>query len=330
MDVVNQRIHVDDQGKRDITVPLNKLAMYGGLMFEIETCRHEDEEVRVTSTQPYEVSDWAFAQICHKIHAPVEFMRRLDVDLSDSIFNRYMPQAVASGLAFLRVKDGPHPSDHTTLRAFLSDKYSMLNNRVVLDMFIRGADFSCEVLDFHLNDQGFWLKVCMPTPNEFGDRIGIMIGNSEIGARSATVECGIFNPEKRYNIVLRENVMSQRHVHIDEYDLEMKMAKSIEDNIDLATQSIQAFVESRYMSTSSPIVILEKYCTRFGYGQDTTAKVREYFDRDSGNVVIGHNGNVHSIVKAFASAAQDYEGDRRVSMERNAGTLFSWRDRWSD
>jgi hypothetical protein len=159
---------------------------------------------------PYSLSDVATSQMCQKLEIPVKYYRRLPDEMKATVASFDIGRL--NGNSYLLRGKGDW------IRAFLSAEYVTYNNSEIAqtaESLLRNG--ALDVKSFVLEETHMFLKIISEDiiDREAGLKAGIMIGNSEVGMGSVSVEPFVFRkPCTNDLIVSREK--SFRHAHISQ------------------------------------------------------------------------------------------------------------------
>ena len=322
---VEKQVDFDDQGKADFRIHTAELAMLDGTLIKKDGEDFfgntiEGEEISYPSLT---LSDRAFHQLSARLKMPGRYVKTLPFPLSDPLFNHHLPEAAAEDTIYLI------RSRREEARAILSNAYAIVNNRTIIQMVnaIAVGDskhskgFDHDIKDFYLTDAGMWLKMILPgltredpSSNAGSDlKVGIMIGNSEVGERSASVEPFVFRQACTNDlVVVFEDALYQRHVYLDEVELERRMAKAIGEAFQVGNDLVDRFIASREIPIEDPAKVLERLSKDLGLTKGQAEAVDDAYSIEPERTVFG-------VVNALTYAAQQMGPEARVQLERGAG-----------
>lgn len=305
-------VRSDDTGKWDAVASAGELEMD-----EEDGCiRHSgNQAVEPSKTRP---TDFALGQVCSRLEVPAKYVRRLPPSLRAQCINHDMRRMAAERKRFLLRCKGD------AMRGFLSDKYSRIDNSEIVDTFNTLAkDFTHQVRDFHLDDRGIWMKILVNDLREWDPvhkseklEMGLLVGNSEVGCRSVTVEPFVYREACTNDMVVQLGAsVKVFHIHIKPSELRLKVAQSMNTALKAGDKVMDKFVKSYEESVEKPVDVIEALAKKRGISQERTDSVKLAFEADA-------HENKFGVVNAFTRAAQALNGDDRVEMERFAGSLL--------
>lgn len=193
------------------------------------------------------------------------------------------------------------------IRAFLSADYVARDNRQIAET-VQGLLGKAAVLvkTFVLEESHMFLKIVSEEimETEYGLKAGIIIGNSEVGLGSVSVEPFVFRkPCTNDLIVAREKSFSHAHIHLAAFELTRRMAE------------LDAFVKTHQEPISDPLEVIRKL-----------AEERQLSQKFRDQVVSGYLAEPEAtrfgVINAFTRAAQGLAPIQRIEMERFGGALL--------
>src|SRR5947208_2258312 len=212
---VSEKIVQDDQNKWDRRVSGQELRISSS--GAIETYNRD------SVGKTYSLSEVAITQMCQKLEIPVKYYRRLPDEMKATVANYDINRL--NGHSYLLRGKGDW------IRAFLSAEYVAYNNseiaETVQSLLGTGA---LTMNSFVLEETHMFLKIISDEiwDVESGLKAGIMIGNSEVGMGSVSVEPFVFRkPCTNDLIVSREKSFRHAHIHLTEHEMTRRMAEAV-------------------------------------------------------------------------------------------------------
>jgi hypothetical protein len=259
----------------------------------------------------YALSDTATLQLCQKLEIPVRYYRRLSEDMQAVVANYDLSRQ--DGRSFLLRGKGQW------IRAFLSDEYVAYNNAEIAETVEHLLNNrALTIKSFVLEETHMFLKIISEEiwDVESGLKAGIMIGNSEVGMGSVSVEPFVFRkPCTNDLIVAREKSFRHAHIHLTSHELTRRMAEAISEGFSVASAVLDAFLRTRDEPVIDPLETIRKI-----------AEARKFSQRFTDEALSGYLAEPEStrfgIINAFTRAAQWLSSLQRIEMERFAGTLL--------
>jgi hypothetical protein len=290
---VSEKIVQDDQNKWD------------------QTWLAEELEVAKLGNDVWPFSDLAMSQFCQKLDIPVRYFRRLPDEMKVTVANYDLERL--KGTSFLVRGKGDW------IRAFLSAEYVAYNNseiaETVQSLLGNGA---LSMKSFVLEETHMFLKIISDEiwDVESGLKAGIMIGNSEVGMGSVSVEPFVFRkPCTNDLIVSREKSFRHAHIHLTEYEMTRRMAEAVSEGFSVASSVLNAFLKTREEPIEDPVETIRKIAESRKFSQKLTDEVVSSY-------LIEPEPNRFGMINAFTNAAQKLGPLQRIEMERFAGTLL--------
>lgn len=321
--------------KRDLVVDTRHMHMNSGAD---GSTLYVGEEV--ASAAAFDVLDYAHGQIAGHLQIPKKYYDRLrgsHPDLLDANVTSLLHREPSRQM--IRTIDGK-------ARAFLSDRYRRLDN---YDLFVAVVPTLTEILggapDAYVESCGLtetrlWLTVILPFWTEeikVGDpvRLGIRIGNSEVGAGATSVETILYQLVCKNGMTtshaLRRNHVGRRVEAEEDYSIYTDETLRLDDAAFFAkvSDSVRACAsEARFRQ----IVEEMRTVAETEVGADPPQAVEELSNR--ADLTEGERGAVlrHLIeggdlsawgyVSAVTRMAQDVEDyDRSMALERLGGQI---------
>jgi hypothetical protein len=259
----------------------------------------------------YSLSEVATSQMCQKLEIPVRYYRRLPDEMKATVAN-YDIKRLNGHSYFLRGKGD-------WIRAFLSAEYVAYNNSEIAETvegLLRKGDVS--VKDFILEETNMFLKIISEEiwDIESGLKAGIVIGNSEIGMGSVSVEPFVFRkPCTNDLIVSQEKSFRHAQIHLTEYEMTRRMAEAVSDGFRLSSSLLDAFLKTREERIEDPVEAIRKIAEARQFSQKLTDEVVSSY-------LVEQEPNRFGLINAFTNAAQKLGPLQRIEMERFAGRLL--------
>lgn len=205
------------------------------------------------------------------------------------------------------------------IRAFLSAEYLAYNNSEIAqtaESLLRNEALS--VKSFVLEESHMFLKIISEdiVDRGAGLKAGIMIGNSEVGMGSISVEPFVFRkPCTNDLVVSREKSFRHAHIHLNEYEMTRRMAEAVGEGFRVASSVMDAFLRTREEPIEDPLGTIRKIAVARQFSQKLTDEVVSSY-------LVEPEANRFGLINAFTNAAQKLGPLQRIDMERFAGTLL--------
>jgi hypothetical protein len=298
---VSEKIVQDDQNKWDRKVSGQELRISAEGMLELSN----------GVSKNYALSDLATSEMCQRLDIPVKYFRRLSNEMRATVANYDINRL--NGHSYLLRGKGDW------VRAFLSAGYVAYNNREIgqtVAELLGGINIF--VKDFVLEETNMYLKIISEDIRdvESGLKAGIMIGNSEVGMGSVSVEPFVFRkPCTNDLIVSQEKSFRHAHIHLTQDELTRRMAEAISDGFRVASSLLEVFLKSRDEPIEDPLEAIRKIAEARQFSQKLTDEVVSSY-------LVEPEANRFGLINAFTHAAQQLGPLQRIEMERFAGTLL--------
>lgn len=259
----------------------------------------------------FSLSELATTQLCQKLEIPVKYYRRLPDEMKATVANFDIGRL--NGHSYLLRGKGEW------VRAFLSDEYVAYNNSEIAETvqgLLTKADVSMK--SFVLEETNMFLKIISEEiwDVESGLKAGIMIGNSEVGMGSVSVEPFVFRkPCTNDLIVSQEKSFRHAHIHLTSYELTRRMAEAVSDGFRVASSALDAFIKTREQAIEDPVEVIRKIAESRKFSNKLTDEVVSSY-------LVDPEASRFGVINAFTHAVQKLGPLKRIEMERFAGTLL--------
>lgn len=303
---IEEKITQDDQNKWDSKATGQQLRISETGMAELSN-GNEDNKA-------YTLSDLATTQMCQRLDIPVAYYRRLSGEMKAVVANYDLSRQ--NGQGFLLRGKGEW------IRAFLSEKYVVYNNSQIAEtvqVLLKEADVEIKTLVFE--ETHMFLKIISNdiVDETSGLKAGVMVGNSEVGLGSISVEPFIFRkPCTNDLIVTQEKSFRHPHIHFNITELHRRMAEGISDAFQVASSILDNFLATRMVPIPDPVAAIRKIAEERKLSQKFTDEVVSHYQAEPDSSRFG-------VINAFTSAAQILAPLQRIEVERFAGTLVGGR-----
>ena len=259
----------------------------------------------------YSLSEVATSQMCQKLEIPVKYYRRLPDEMKATVANFDIGRLNGHSYLLRGKRDW--------IRAFLSSDYVAYNNSEIAEV-VEGllAKGNVSVKDFVLEETNMFLKLISEDiwDMESGLKAGILIGNSEVGMGSVSVEPFVFRkPCTNDLIVSREKSFRHAHIHLTSHELTRRMAEAVSDGFRVASSVLDVFLKAREEPIEDPLAAIRKIAEARQFSQKLTDEVVSSY-------LVEPEANRFGVINAFTNAAQKLGPLQRIEMERFAGTLL--------
>jgi hypothetical protein len=298
---VSEKIVQDDQNKWDRKVSGQELRISAEGTLELSN----------GVSKNYALSDLATTEMCQRLDIPVKYFRRLSNEMKATVGNYDLRQQ--NGKSFLLRGKGDW------IRAFLSSDYVAYNNSEIAEtvegLLAKGA---LTMKSFVLEETHMFLKIISEEiwDVESGLKAGIMIGNSEVGMGSVSVEPFVFRkPCTNDLIVTKEKSFRHANIHLTAYELTRRMADAVSEGFQVSSSLLDAFLKTREVKVVDPLEVIRKIAEERKFSQKITDEVVSSY-------LFEPEANWFGVINSFTNAAQKLGPLQRIEMERFAGTLL--------
>lgn len=319
---------LDDTGKYDKQVEMSSISLArGSVPGGIEIIN--GDEVETFDTTPF-----AYNQLMSKVGIPATYARKCPVEMLAPHFDywkkKYLDENEGAKI-LLRAKDAG--DSNKKVRAFLSSRYGIMDNKDVIDAFkgvIAGSNYT--VQDYKIAEDSLNVRVLLDdiyldaglapdgSPNCFF--AGIHIINGETGNNNARLDL-IIHEKWCTNGATRPTggkpLFSKRHI-----GSAADLVSGFNDAISIAKaeggRQVQLFSESKLEVFTDPTTVLANLLERkpLLFTEGMRNKIVEHFKQRP-------DASKYGVISAITRSAQDYDYDVRLEMERYAGSILDMR-----
>ena len=163
------------------------------------------------------------------------------------------------------------------IRAFLSSEYVAYNNSEIAEtvesLLGNGA---LTMKSFVLEETHMFLKIISEEiwDVESGLKAGIMIGNSEVGMGSVSVEPFVFRkPCTNDLIVSQEKSFRHAHIHLTAYELTRRMAEAVTEGFQVSSSLLDTFLKTREEPIEDPVETIRKIAEARNFPRSSRTKL---------------------------------------------------------
>jgi hypothetical protein len=302
---VEERIVEDDRNKWDRKAPASALRIVDAGALELNG---DGRSERLA------LSELATSQMCGRLRIPVPYYRRLPGELQATVAN-YDLARLKDSAYLLRGKD-------EWVRAFLSTDYVAYNNVHIAETvqeLLKGANVV--VKSFVLEETHLYLKVVCDdlVDCDSGLKAGIMVGNSEVGLGSVSVEPFVYRKACTNDLVVtQEKSFRHAHIHLTASEMRRRMAEAVSDAFKIAASVLDTFLLTREQPVTDPVETIRQLAEARKMSQKFADEVVSSYAAEPEPTRFG-------VINAFTRAAQKLGPLQRIEVERFAGTLVSAR-----
>lgn len=260
----------------------------------------------------YSLSDLATSQMCQKLGIPVDYYRRLPGEMKALVANYDLLRQDSH--AFLLRGKGDW------LRAFLSGQYVVYNNAEIAETVQALLEKAAVVVKtFVLEESHMFLKIIGEDilESNSGLKAGVMVGNSEVGLGSVSVEPFVFRKACTNDLVVaQERSFRHPHIHLTASELNHRMAEGISKAFQVASATLGAFLKTHEEPIANPADTIRRLAVERKLSQKFTDEVVSSYQAEPEPSRFG-------VINAFTSAAQKLAPLQRIEVERFAGMLLA-------
>ncbi len=300
---VEERIVEDDRTKWDRKASAAELQIVPDGLIEVGLDQ--------SAADRFALSELATSQMCQRLGIPVPYYRRLPAELQATVAN-YDLDRLNDSAFLLRGKD-------RWVRAFLSGEYVTYNNADIAETaesLLRNSGVS--VKSFVFEETHLFLKLVSDelVDSDTGLKAGIMIGNSEVGLGSISVEPFVYRLACTNDlIVTREKSFRHAHIHLTATEMKRRMAEAISEAFRIANSALDSFIATHEEPVMDPVETIRQLAETRKMSQKFADEVVSSYSAEPDPTKFG-------IINAFTRAAQKLGPLQRIEMERFAGALI--------
>lgn len=259
------------------------------------------------------ISTYTMNQLCNKLEIPTSYYKKIPHWLQS--------QCATHGFGNLPETDFLVRGKNDIVRALLSDSYVIYNNRQVADIVtsLLNKDDSVYIHRFHYSYRSMYVKVVSrELVADDGLRAGIVIGNSEVGSASVSVEPFVFRLACTNDLVVTDD-RSKRlpHIWFTHQELTRRLAEGVSTAFVGAADSMDRFLKAKDEPIMDPLETIKRLARERKMTEEFAKKVETSYLSEP-------QSNKYEIINAFTGAArtlQDHE--TRMDIERFAGKLLN-------
>lgn len=318
-----KKLEAEDKRKIDISTPINSIRVNEDFTFESS----EIGKARMT--------DYAFGQLCQQVYnytLPADYFKNLyeeDPMRFTEQLNYHLKKGRALERKFRMVKD--EEGDLSEIRGIVSNSYIPYDNIDAVSIFM---DTARELPDYnlknvHIDDKMMFLRFTFPdTERNFGravdgqdDRnfIGLDLLNSEVGFTSITANSSVFRLVCTNGLVAKQadyGFYKQRHIHIDPYEVNNNLRKSIIHGVDVGKEMLHNLERTRQIQIENPYELIADYGGKKGMSKKIIKTIRDNYDIEADRSLFG-------VINAFTRTARDMKSlEKRIDLEKYASNIM--------
>lgn len=341
-DEVHERVCNDDKGKWDVVLPSSEIAMQDGKIF-FSDCKAYDCESGL------QLSNWATGQVCSRLNIPSAYFKRCPEELQDEQFNWWNGQdektfdaidfssdanIIPDDLQFNNaLYTGQEKRERwllrakgESLRAVLTDRYTPIDNRMLLQCLHRTLPSRLQVQWISLDEESFHLRLFDPelcVEVSDGDPLmaGLHISNSEVGKRSVTIDAIVYRQvcsNGLIKLVKGKSLMQQRHIAIAPAHFVALLQQAMHQ----ALIASHEFLEQTAWSAQEPIRDVETEMKTLVSDWHLSQVFVEKVEACLLHEERANQENLFGLVNALTRAAQSQDAEQRYDMEVLAGKFL--------
>ena len=281
----------------------------------------EDQEIR-----DFQMSRYALGQLGSKIGVPARYLDKCiqsgRIDLAQDNVNSWLEDFNKD--LFIREYNGG-------VRGILSNKYSVCDSHEILEVVSDAVDLSqYKIKGSFLNEERLHVRLVsremLPIDGEdlFA---GLFLDSSDVGRNILTVKFGIYKQVCTNGLVIARaggTLFEQKHIGITAEEFHDGLVKSLQ-NVDLLTENAVEWVRraqhrdnhwssaSEYEDDINEFVAYIRQKTNLS--EESSRKVIDLMNTK-------YTDSRWGLINGITEVAQDFTLERRLELERIAGTLL--------
>ena len=336
---VQDRICIDDNGKWDVVLPRTETVMQDGKIFFPDCRAYECESGLKLST-------WAIGQICSRLNIPSAYFKRCPAPLQDEQFNWWNGDCQSETLAdtdsdFAMTHDAKLYTGQErmerwllrakgeTLRAVLTDRYTPIDNRMLLRCLHRSLPPHLKVQWMALDEESFHLRLFDPSLSmevRNGDLLmaGLHISNSEVGRRSVTIDAIVYRQvcsNGLIRLIKGKSLLQQRHIAVAPAHFVTLLQRAMQQGLSAS----QEYLEQMASSAKQPINDVESEMKKLASDWHLSQAFVEQVESCLLNEERAYQDRLFGLVNSLTRAAQSLDAEQRYDMEVLAGKFLERR-----
>ena len=278
----------------------------------------EDQEIR-----DFQISRYALGQLGSKIGVPARYLEKCvasgRIDLAQDNVNSWLEDFNKD--LFIREYNGG-------IRGVLSNKYSVCDSHEILEAVSDSVDLSqYKIKGSFLNEERLHVRLIgremLPIDGEdlFA---GLFLDSSDVGRNILTVKFGIYKQVCTNGLVIARaggTLFEQKHIGITAEEFHEGLVKSLQ-NVDLLIEHAVEWVKLAKKSSAFKMIGIDET-------EEFIDRIRQHtnLSEDSAQKVIDlmqtkYEDSRWGLINGITEVAQDFTLERRLELERIAGTLL--------
>lgn len=265
-------------------------------------------------------SDHAFSQLCAKLGVPVRYMKKCiekgELPLVQDNLNTWLNKEDKDLL--IRIYDD-------RIRGVLSSRYSVLDTPDIITSLhgvVNTDEF--EVKNYFLNEERFHARLVNKEPMKVnGEDLfsGLQIDSSDVGRNNLTVQFLVYKQVCTNGLILPKlngTVFQQKHIGITTQEFSNRLREGLEVVPELIAQAEEVITKNKGTKSYSKKDfedLLSRIKDQTLLSKDSITKLEEI-------VKTKYDFNRWGVINGITEIAQDFTLDRRLELERYAGSLL--------
>lgn len=267
--------------------------------------------------QAFDLHPWAESQLCKRLGIPVSYFRKCPQYLQDLQFDHWIDTLNSKNELLLRLTGN-------TIRGILSERYSIINDKRLLDAVTPMLKERYIITWFEMMDVSFHLRLVDPTLMRGVDHadplfVGVHISNSEVGMRCLSVDSLVYRQVCKNGMVkLQESgsILRRRHSGKPSENLEFEVLNAARSALNLATDAVHRFDKTKLRIVENPPERVSSLARAWDLSESVQQSIIDQLSAEA------FPETEYAVINAITSIAQGFEPDERLHLETLAGSLI--------
>ena len=281
------------------------------------------------------VTEYAFSQLCQKIGFPVNLYKRQNEELKENtLANTNINKHMTHYRGKLMVR-----TYKNMIRGILSDRYTSFDANQIVKMLAEAIEDNKVIPVTELGIHGYvndferlHIRLINKTPLNIDGQTayaGLTINTSDVGKAKISVKFYLYSNLQAGGICIdkfRKELFEEAHIHITEKEIKQRLAQSfknfpnIMNNAKVYIQNAENFMLNNSMLFDKDSALNKMLCKVFNLTMKDIKGILDIADRNP--------KNLWGYVNAFTEYAKSQPFDKRIDMERSAGFILLYPDKY--
>ena len=266
--------------------------------------------------QGFEMSNYAFSQLCSKVGVPAQYMKKCIYEGKTSLVDDNINSWIRTHDKDLLIR-----THKEKVRGILSTRYSIFDTPDILEIVNEEMDPEFKLKEFFMDEEKLHARFVLPEYLIDGEKFvpGIQIDSSDVGRNTLSMKLFIFNEICTNGLVVsvgQGDLYTRKHIGITPIDFKNEVRESLKLYPQMIEEVKDLFIEKRGKNLNSIQIskIIHKVQEELHLSEETTKSIIQ--------LVPNYGSNVLGLTSCLTEQAQLYTLDRRLEIERFAGNLL--------